>query len=64
MLMSPVFHGSPDAVAAAVADDPGIAAADELVLFLPPAFTLEENTRLLSDVATTVGPALGWQPAR
>ena len=63
MLMSPVFHGSPDAVAAAVTRDPGIAAADELVLFLPPAFSLEENIRLLSDVAGTVGPALGWQPA-
>jgi alkanesulfonate monooxygenase SsuD/methylene tetrahydromethanopterin reductase-like flavin-dependent oxidoreductase (luciferase family) len=64
MLMSPVFHGSPDAVAEAVAQDPGIAAADELVLFLPPAFTLRENVRLLSDVAGTVGPALGWQPSR
>ena len=64
MLMSPVFHGSSDAVAEAVAQDPGIAAADELVLFLPPAFTLRENVRLLSDVAGTVGPALGWRPSR
>ena len=64
MLMSPVFHGSPDEIAEAVWQDPGIAAADELILFLPPAFTLRENVRLLSDVAGTVGPALGWQPAR
>jgi alkanesulfonate monooxygenase SsuD/methylene tetrahydromethanopterin reductase-like flavin-dependent oxidoreductase (luciferase family) len=62
MLVSPVFHGDPDVVAEAVAADPGIAAADELVLFLPPAFGLEENVRLLSDVASTVGPALGWTP--
>jgi hypothetical protein len=62
MLVSPVFHGDPDAVTAAILADPGIAAADELVLFLPPAFGLEENVRLLTDMAATVGPALGWAP--
>jgi alkanesulfonate monooxygenase SsuD/methylene tetrahydromethanopterin reductase-like flavin-dependent oxidoreductase (luciferase family) len=63
MLVSPVFHGDPDTVAAAILADPGLAAADELVLFLPPAFTLEENVRLLTDTAHTVAPALGWTPA-
>jgi len=63
MLVSPVFHGDPDAVAKAVSADAGIAAADELVLFLPPAFGLVGNVKLLSDVASTVGPALGWVPA-
>jgi alkanesulfonate monooxygenase SsuD/methylene tetrahydromethanopterin reductase-like flavin-dependent oxidoreductase (luciferase family) len=63
MLVSPVFHGDPDTVAEAILADPGIAAADELVLFLPPAFGLEENVRLLTDTAETVGPALGWVPA-
>ncbi|WP_433221140.1 LLM class flavin-dependent oxidoreductase [Dactylosporangium sp. CS-047395] len=59
MAMSPVYHGEPDAVAAAVAADPGLAAADELVLFLPPAFGLAENVRLLTDL-TAVASALGW----
>jgi alkanesulfonate monooxygenase SsuD/methylene tetrahydromethanopterin reductase-like flavin-dependent oxidoreductase (luciferase family) len=63
LLVSPVFHGDPDKVAEAIAADPGISAADELVLFLPPAFGIEENVRLISDVAETVGPALGWVPA-
>jgi alkanesulfonate monooxygenase SsuD/methylene tetrahydromethanopterin reductase-like flavin-dependent oxidoreductase (luciferase family) len=63
MLVSPVFQGDPDTVAEAILADPGIAAADELVLFLPPAFGLEENVRVLTDVARTVGPALGWVPA-
>jgi alkanesulfonate monooxygenase SsuD/methylene tetrahydromethanopterin reductase-like flavin-dependent oxidoreductase (luciferase family) len=63
ILVSPVFRGDPDAVAAALLADPGIAAADELVLFLPPAFGLEENVRVLTDTAQTVGPALGWTPA-
>jgi alkanesulfonate monooxygenase SsuD/methylene tetrahydromethanopterin reductase-like flavin-dependent oxidoreductase (luciferase family) len=61
--MSPVHHGDPDVVAAAVLADPGIAVADELVLFLPPAFGLAENVRLLTDLARTVAPALGWVPA-
>ena len=63
MLVSPVFRGDPNSVAAAILADPGIAAADELVLFLPPAFGLEENVRVLTDMAATVGPALGWAPA-
>ncbi len=63
MLVSPVFHGDPDAVAAAILADPGISAADELVLFLPPAFGLAENVRVLTDMANTFGPALGWEPS-
>ncbi|GLK99292.1 LLM class flavin-dependent oxidoreductase [Dactylosporangium matsuzakiense] len=62
MVMSPVHHGEPDAVTAAVLADPGLCAADELVLFLPPAFGLAENVRLLQDLAATVAPALGWSP--
>ncbi|WCK05037.1 LLM class flavin-dependent oxidoreductase [Agrobacterium tumefaciens] len=60
--ISPVFQGTPDAVIEAVLSDPGLAAADELVLFLPPAFGLSENIRLLADLATTVAPSLGWRP--
>lgn len=60
--ISPVFHGDPDRVIEAVYNDPGLAAADEVILFLPPAFGLEENTRLLADFAETVAPHLGWSP--
>jgi alkanesulfonate monooxygenase SsuD/methylene tetrahydromethanopterin reductase-like flavin-dependent oxidoreductase (luciferase family) len=63
IVMSPVYHGDPDAVTAAALADPGLSAADELVLFLPPAFGLADNVRLLTDVARTVAPALGWIPA-
>lgn len=58
--ISPVFQGTPDQVKQAVLADPGIAAADELVLFLPPAYGLEENIRILTDLAQTVAPAFGW----
>ncbi|BEP16206.1 hypothetical protein acdb102_45170 [Acidothermaceae bacterium B102] len=61
--MSPVYHGDPDTVAEAVLADVGISAADELILFLPPAFGLADNVRLLTDLANTVAPALGWSPA-
>jgi alkanesulfonate monooxygenase SsuD/methylene tetrahydromethanopterin reductase-like flavin-dependent oxidoreductase (luciferase family) len=61
--ISPVFHGSPDEVLEAVLNDPGLAAADEIVLFLPPAFGLAENVRLLTDLVKTVAPSLGWTPA-
>ncbi len=61
--ISPVFHGTPDQIIEAVLNDPGLAAADEVVLFLPPAFGLNENVRLLADLAETVAPSLGWSPA-
>ncbi|HEX6359038.1 LLM class flavin-dependent oxidoreductase [Actinophytocola sp.] len=62
MRISPVFHGTPDEVTEAVLADPGLAEADEIVLFLPPAFGLAENVRLLTDLVQTVAPALGWTP--
>ncbi|TWF58944.1 LLM class flavin-dependent oxidoreductase [Neorhizobium alkalisoli] len=61
--ISPVFQGTPDQVIDAVFNDPGLAAADEVVLFLPPAFGLAENVRLLTDLAGTVAPLFGWSPA-
>ena len=63
MVMSPVYHGEPDAVTEAVLADPGLSAADEIVLFLPPAFGLDDNVTLLTDLAQLVAPALGWIPA-
>lgn len=61
--ISPVFHGTPDQVTQAIFNDPGLAAADEIVLFLPPAFGLAENAQLLRDFAKTVAPNIGWTPA-
>ncbi len=61
--ISPVFHGTPDEVIAGVLADPGLSRANELVLFLPPSFALAQNVRLLTDLAATVAPALGWEAA-
>jgi alkanesulfonate monooxygenase SsuD/methylene tetrahydromethanopterin reductase-like flavin-dependent oxidoreductase (luciferase family) len=60
--ISPVFQGTPDQVIEAVFNDLGLAAADEIVLFLPPAFGLAENVQLLTDLAKTVATNLGWSP--
>lgn len=60
--LSPVFHGDPSAVVDALLADPSVPLSDELILFLPPAFGLRENLRLLEDVVETVAPQLGWQP--
>jgi hypothetical protein len=57
--ISPIFHGDPDEVAAAVPADPGLTAADEVVPFFPSAFGLGENVRLLTDPTHTAESALG-----
>lgn len=61
--ISPVYHGTPQSVTEAVLQDPGLALADELILFLPPGFGLDQNLRLLADLAETTAPALGWLPS-
>ncbi|SNQ49346.1 putative monooxygenase [Frankia canadensis] len=60
--MSPVHHGSPAAVVEDLLADPSVPLGDEFIAFLPPAFGLRENLRLLEDIATTVAPHLGWTP--
>ncbi|EFC85066.1 LLM class flavin-dependent oxidoreductase [Parafrankia sp. EUN1f] len=61
--MSPVHHGDPSEVLDQLLADPSVALADDLIAFLPPAFGLRENLRLLEDIATTVAPHLGWVPS-
>ncbi|MCK9900420.1 oxidoreductase [Parafrankia colletiae] len=61
--MSPVHHGDPSAVVDQLLADPSVPLAEELIAFLPPAFGLRENLRLLEDIATTVAPHLGWASA-
>lgn len=62
MTMTGVLRGTPSEVVALLHADAAVTASDELVLFLPPSFTLAQNIRLLEDVAQTVGPQIGWSP--
>ncbi len=61
--MSPALHGEPAAVVENLLNDPAVQAADDIICFLPPAFGLEQNLRLINDIAETVAPELGWSPA-
>ena len=46
----------------AQADD-ALQLADELMIWLPPNFTLAENKELLDNVVEFIAPELGWRPA-
>lgn len=58
------FIGEPDAVAADLAKDAAVAAADTLLVTVPNQLGVEYNTRLLAAIAEHVAPAIGWEPAR
>jgi alkanesulfonate monooxygenase SsuD/methylene tetrahydromethanopterin reductase-like flavin-dependent oxidoreductase (luciferase family) len=61
--VSQTIHGEPQAVAEALLSDPAVAMADELIAFLPPAFDLEHNRRLIEEIAEMADARLGWRPA-
>ena len=46
----------------AQADD-ALQLADELMIWLPPNFTLVENKELLDNIVEFIAPQLGWRPA-
>ena len=46
----------------AKADD-ALQLADELMIWLPPNFTLTENKELLDNIVEFIAPELGWRPA-
>jgi hypothetical protein len=43
--------------------DPAVALADEVIAFLPPAFDLQHNRRLIEEIAEMAAGRLGWRPA-
>jgi alkanesulfonate monooxygenase SsuD/methylene tetrahydromethanopterin reductase-like flavin-dependent oxidoreductase (luciferase family) len=57
------IHGEPEAVAEALLSDPAVALADEVIAFLPPAFDLDHNRRLIEEIAEMAVGRLGWRPA-
>jgi len=61
--VSPSIHGEPERVVETLLNDPAVQSADDVICFLPPAFGLQENLRLINDIAETVAPHLGWTPA-
>jgi alkanesulfonate monooxygenase SsuD/methylene tetrahydromethanopterin reductase-like flavin-dependent oxidoreductase (luciferase family) len=57
------YTGEPDAIAAELARDAAVAAADTLLLTVPNQLGVEYNARLLETFARHIGPAIGWEPA-
>ncbi|GGC77673.1 monooxygenase [Tersicoccus solisilvae] len=59
----PSFTGEPDVIAAQLANDAAVQAADTLLLTVPNQLGVDYNTRMLSTIAEHVAPAIGWHPA-
>jgi alkanesulfonate monooxygenase SsuD/methylene tetrahydromethanopterin reductase-like flavin-dependent oxidoreductase (luciferase family) len=57
------YSGEPDAIAADLAQDAAVLAADTLLLTVPNQLGVEYNARMLETIAAHVAPAVGWAPA-
>jgi alkanesulfonate monooxygenase SsuD/methylene tetrahydromethanopterin reductase-like flavin-dependent oxidoreductase (luciferase family) len=57
------YTGEPDAIAAELANDAAVQAADTVLLTVPNQLGVEYNAQLLESIATHVAPAWGWRPA-
>ena len=61
--LCPIYHGDPDYVLERAQADDALQLADELMIWLPPNFTLAENKELLDNIVEFIAPELGWRPA-
>jgi alkanesulfonate monooxygenase SsuD/methylene tetrahydromethanopterin reductase-like flavin-dependent oxidoreductase (luciferase family) len=57
------YTGEPDVIAAELADDVAVAAADTILLTVPNQLGVDYNARMLETIARDVAPAIGWVPA-
>jgi len=61
--LCPIYRGDPGYVLERAQADDALQLADELMIWLPPNFTLAENKELLDNVVEFIAPELGWRPA-
>jgi alkanesulfonate monooxygenase SsuD/methylene tetrahydromethanopterin reductase-like flavin-dependent oxidoreductase (luciferase family) len=57
------YTGEPDVIAAELAADKAVAAADTVLLTVPNQLGVEYNARMLETIARDVAPAIGWSRA-
>jgi alkanesulfonate monooxygenase SsuD/methylene tetrahydromethanopterin reductase-like flavin-dependent oxidoreductase (luciferase family) len=57
------YSGEPHVIAAELAQDAAVAAADTILLTVPNQLGVDYNARLLETIARDVAPAIGWSPA-
>jgi alkanesulfonate monooxygenase SsuD/methylene tetrahydromethanopterin reductase-like flavin-dependent oxidoreductase (luciferase family) len=56
------YIGEPDVIAAELAADAAVQAADTLLVTVPNQLGVAYNAKMLATIATHVAPSLGWQP--
>jgi alkanesulfonate monooxygenase SsuD/methylene tetrahydromethanopterin reductase-like flavin-dependent oxidoreductase (luciferase family) len=62
MMFARDIVGTADQIAEALYDDPGFRLVREVVFALPFSFDHDDYVQILTDIATKLGPALGWRP--
>jgi alkanesulfonate monooxygenase SsuD/methylene tetrahydromethanopterin reductase-like flavin-dependent oxidoreductase (luciferase family) len=55
------YIGEPDQIAAELAEDEAVAAADTILLTVPNQLGVEYNARMLGTIAEHIAPAFGWR---
>ena len=58
------YTGEPDVIAAELAQDVAVAAADTVLLTVPNQLGVDYNARMLETIARDIAPAIGWSVAR
>ncbi|MEH3054014.1 MAG: LLM class flavin-dependent oxidoreductase [Patulibacter minatonensis] len=56
------YVGEPDEIAAELAQDAAVRAADTLLLTVPNQLGVDYNARMLQTIADHIAPAIGWSP--
>jgi alkanesulfonate monooxygenase SsuD/methylene tetrahydromethanopterin reductase-like flavin-dependent oxidoreductase (luciferase family) len=57
------YAGEPDKIAAELAADEAVQAADTVLLTVPNQLGVDYNARMLDTIAREIAPAIGWAPA-
>jgi hypothetical protein len=63
MLFAPDFVGTSDEIATMLLNHRGFQEVNEVAFALPFSFEHDDYVQILTDMATRLGPALGWSPA-
>jgi alkanesulfonate monooxygenase SsuD/methylene tetrahydromethanopterin reductase-like flavin-dependent oxidoreductase (luciferase family) len=58
------YTGEPDQIAAELAEDAAVQAADTILLTVPSQLGVDYNAKMLEMIARNIAPVFGWQPAR
>jgi alkanesulfonate monooxygenase SsuD/methylene tetrahydromethanopterin reductase-like flavin-dependent oxidoreductase (luciferase family) len=58
------YTGEPDRIAAELASDAAVQAADTILLTVPSQLGVEYNANMLETITRDIAPAIGWEPVR